>query len=106
MANVTALIVITNAVKPQANTIARELDPTIPAGADSFSAGLSLSGLEPATHWFCSWEMTPEEWQQAQNRLGNNSNVPVLADATGWTLTQKIAHILAQTGLKRVTRPM
>lgn len=48
------VIVITAAIAAQANTRTRGVDE----GGDTFTVALSVSGSLPATHYWCSWQMT------------------------------------------------
>ncbi len=94
-----ALIIITNGVKPQAETLLADVDPT--STPPIFKRGLSASGSLPATHWVCSWAMTQAEWNSVQQKIGNVQNAWVY-DAAVWTFAQAIA----DRGLRGLSAPM
>jgi len=64
-----AIIVIAAGLKAEANRRAKEseLDPT--GGDKSFTIGLSASGDEPATAYWCNWSMTQAQWDRAKSRF-------------------------------------
>ncbi len=94
-----AIIIVTNAVKPQAEALLADVDPT--SVPPIFKRGLSASGSLPATHWVCSWVMTQAEWDAVQQKIGNVSNAWVY-DAAVWTF----AAAIADRGLQNLIVPM
>ncbi len=93
-----AIIIITNGVKPQAEALLADVDPT--SVPPIFKRGLSASGSLPATHWVCSWQMTQAEWDSVQQKIGNVQNAWVY-DAAVWTF----AAAIADRGLQGLSAP-
>lgn len=68
-------IVVTAAIAAVANARAKEVDTV--GGERTFTEGLSLTGLPPATHYWCSWQMD-DDWdarikQKLQNAVDNGN---------------------------------
>ena len=53
------IIVVTASAAGAANARAKEVDPE--GGERAFTAGLSPTGEEPATHYWCSWAVREDE---------------------------------------------
>jgi hypothetical protein len=94
------IIVVVASLQAQANSRAVEIDAT--GGLQTFTAGLSASGAAPATHYWCSWQLLPDERARLSQRmqsLGSGSKVRIY---DGNTTTA--AQVLAQTGLKEIVQ--
>jgi hypothetical protein len=65
-------IIVTDALKPQANALALQVDPT--TSGDTFQVQLSASGTAPATHWGCAWDMDEVQYQRAVPRFEGAQN--------------------------------
>lgn len=96
------LLVVAAADRDRANQTALQFDPE--GGDNTFSEGLSPTGQEPATHYWCSTSMTEETYQAVRYQV-----LPQFEGARlrSWNLdTERSAPrlLLQEMGLKRVAR--
>ncbi len=61
------IIVVPAADRDRANGVAQTMQPV--GGERTFTVGLSATGLEPWTHYWCSVALREAEWQAAQAQL-------------------------------------
>ncbi len=92
------IIVIVASLQAQANTRATEVDPV--GGSQTFTVGLSPSGNLPATHYWCNWQLLPDERVRLNNRIGSLGNASKVRIFDGNTTTT--AQVLATTGLREL----
>lgn len=93
------VIVVASATKTAALTQMEKIDPT--GGSGALGIGLSATGQAPATHFWCSWVLPPDQATDLTGYLagvGSAPNRPRIFDGT--TVTP--AQVLAETGLKRI----
>jgi hypothetical protein len=94
-----AIIVVTAAAVTAANGRANQVDRT--GGDKTFTVGLSATGLVPATHYWCSWLMTPGEYTDLTTRLDGIPNASLHVRVfDGNVMTAE--DVLAATGLRRI----
>lgn len=93
------LIIVVNAnAKTQANTRGKEVDTR--GGEHTFTVGLSVTGKEPATHYWCSWAMRDDEKSAVEMKLAlaEFSGKVQIFDGKRFTPEE----VLAATGLQRI----
>jgi hypothetical protein len=90
------IIVVRANVAAAANTHGRAEEE----GGDPFTVGLSATGLEPATHFWCSWALRPAQVTSLNQRFG------ALVDGTRVRVfngnQQSPEAVLATCGLQRI----
>lgn len=91
------IIVVKAAQQTPANAIARQVSVD---GANTFTVGLSPTGNQPATHYWCNWAMTPGERADMEGRMTalQAAGDAQLFDAATFTPEQ----VLAAMGLQRL----
>lgn len=93
-----AIIIIPAAKQAQGNAWAMEADPA--TDGRTFTVGLSATGLDPATHYWCNWQTTQAQWDALTARFPDGKQGVRYFDAETTTPEQA----LAATGLQRITR--
>lgn len=98
------LLVCPAAAVNSANQLARQLDPDPDCG-DTFTAPLSANGLDPATYYWASPQVTSE------TRLTIQSMSTAIPGSTvlDWDIEADPAYpntVLASLGLQRIVPPM
>lgn len=94
-----AIIVVTAAAVTTANGRANQVDRT--GGDKTFTVGLSATGLIPATHYWCSWLMTPGEYSDLTTRLSGIPNAALMVRVFDGNATTA-EDALAAMGLRRI----
>src|SRR5258705_219116 len=96
------IIIVTAAAAAAANAKAAEIDPE--GGAQAFSVGLSVTGALPASHFWCSWQLTPGQEQGLRDRLAAAvaAGDARIYDGTALTPTAALADAALQPALPLV----
>ncbi len=97
-----AIVVVTADVATIANTQTKKLDTL--GGERTFTVGLSASGVAPATHYWCSWQLTPAQYTQLGTLL-----TTITGQAKAWLFdgaTTTPEQVLTIMGLNRVTQAL
>lgn len=97
-----AIVVVTADVAASANAEAKKID-TI-GGERTFTVGLSATGAAPATHYWCSWQLTPEQYDQLTSLLATLTTQSKAWLYDGMTTTPE--QVLAARALKRLEAPL
>lgn len=93
------IIVVSADTVAAANAQAKTLDKRLAeTGDQTFSVGLSATGQEPATHYWCSWVVQPDDDNALKNRLKSLSLVGKAKIFDGHKLTPE--DVLQEMGLK------
>jgi hypothetical protein len=92
-----AIIIIPAAKQVQANDLAQQADPS--TDLRTFTVGLSATGTNPATHFWCNWQTTQAQWDALTARFPDGKQGVRYFDADTTTPEQA----LTATGLKRIT---
>jgi hypothetical protein len=61
------IIIVAAAAAAAANAKAAEIDAE--GGTQTFNVGLSPAGALPASHFWCSWQLTPAQEEGLRDRL-------------------------------------
>src|SRR5215212_7270182 len=93
------LIVVRAPDGATANEAAKKFDPM--GGRLTFTVGLSPTGENPPTHYWCSGQLRPETWQTVQGMKGGFVGSTFLAFDPE-SEKGKPDVVLAQLGLKRI----
>jgi hypothetical protein len=99
-----ALVVIEAKDRDAANHAALQLDPL--GGAGTFTAGLSPTGDEPATHYWCSVVVTNEQWRML---LGMREQYFPSAEIVEWYVDaepQRPDRLLRELELTRIAKSL
>jgi hypothetical protein len=96
-----AIIVIPAARLGQANNLAAQVD-TGGHGDKTFRGlGLSATGVAPATHYWCSWQLTQADWTSLSAKFPDGSLGIRYFDADLFNSEQ----VLTTLGLQRILPP-
>lgn len=91
------IIVVTAQDQEEANTLAKQADHV--GGDLTFTVELSNDGMEPATHYWCCWKVTTEEWEYLTFAFGEgNTKGRRMYDADIIAPDE----VLTELGLKRI----
>lgn len=96
------ILVCAASVQGVANAQAKKVDTH--GGEFTFTVALSPSGLPPATHYWCNWQMTSEERTALEGYLAGlkNQGLGWAYDAVEYTPEQ----VLDERGLQRLAPPV
>ncbi len=92
------IIVVSAAAAAVTNARAKEIDSE--GGEQTFTVGLSATGKEPITHYWCSWAMSDNEHDAMQQKLLLHVTQGEAKIFDGNKLTSD--EVLQQMGLQRV----
>jgi len=94
------IIVVTASAAGAANARAKEVDPE--GGERAFTAGLSPTGEEPATHYWCSWALRESDDGAMRTKLAAAVAAGLARVFNGNARTPE--SVLAELGLAMVGR--